>query len=69
MKAKPRPRPAWAPQLPALSPSERQSSGTQVSKPQILAEVIDRHGADLIIHSNTHGKLDGRATAASLYTT
>jgi hypothetical protein len=64
MKAEPRPGPAWAPQLPALSPSERQPSGAQVSKPQIWAEVVDRHGADLILHGHAHhGKLDGRTTA------
>jgi len=29
-----------------------------------LAEVVDRHGADLIIHGHAHhGKLDGRTTA------
>ncbi|PYV99799.1 MAG: hypothetical protein DMG89_06255 [Acidobacteria bacterium] len=29
-----------------------------------LAEVVDRHGTDLIIHGHAHhGKLDGRTTA------
>jgi uncharacterized protein len=29
-----------------------------------LAEVVDRHGADLILHGHAHhGRLDGRTTA------
>ena len=32
-----------------------------------LAEVVDRHGASLIIHGHAHhGKLDGRTTAGIL---